>query len=52
MLNKVEELGRAERVEAGVVVPALHVRDWNFTSLSDAGVTGTRTDAWTAPATA
>jgi predicted Zn-dependent protease len=36
MLNKIEELGRAERVEAGQVVPALRVRDWNFTSLSDA----------------
>ena len=36
MLNKIEELGRAERVEAGRVVPALRVRDWNFTSLSDA----------------
>jgi predicted Zn-dependent protease len=36
MLNKIDELGRAERVEAGRVVPALRVRDWNFTSLSDA----------------
>src|SRR5687767_1757736 len=36
MLNKIEELGRAERVEAGRVVPSLRVRDWNFTSLSDA----------------
>ena len=36
MLNKIEELGRAERVEAGRVMPALRVRDWNFTSLSDA----------------
>jgi predicted Zn-dependent protease len=36
MLNKIEELGRAERVSAGLVVPALRVRDWNFTSLSDA----------------
>jgi predicted Zn-dependent protease len=36
MLNKIEELGRAERVQAGQVVPALRVRDWNFTSLSDA----------------
>ncbi|MGQ0715321.1 MAG: TldD/PmbA family protein [Gemmatimonadaceae bacterium] len=36
MLNKIDELGRAERVEAGRVMPALRVRDWNFTSLSDA----------------
>jgi predicted Zn-dependent protease len=36
MLNKIEEIGRAERVEAGRVMPALRVRDWNFTSLSDA----------------
>jgi predicted Zn-dependent protease len=36
MLNKIDELGRAERVETGRVVPALRVRDWNFTSLSDA----------------
>ena len=36
MLNKIEEIGRAERVQAGQVVPALRVRDWNFTSLSDA----------------
>src|SRR5688500_10837873 len=36
MLNKIEELGKAERVEAGRVVPSLRVRDWNFTSLSDA----------------
>ncbi|HEY4129297.1 MAG TPA: TldD/PmbA family protein [Gemmatimonadaceae bacterium] len=41
MLNNLETLGRAERVagtEAGgdVVMPALKVRDFNFTSLSDA----------------
>jgi predicted Zn-dependent protease len=36
MLNKIEEIGRAERVEAGRVMPALRVKDWNFTSLSDA----------------
>jgi len=36
MLNKIEELGRTERVSAGLVVPALRVKDWNFTSLSDA----------------
>jgi predicted Zn-dependent protease len=36
MLNKIEEIGRAERVEAGRVMPALRIKDWNFTSLSDA----------------
>jgi predicted Zn-dependent protease len=41
MLNNLETLGRAERVagtESGgdVVMPALKVRDFNFTSLSDA----------------
>jgi predicted Zn-dependent protease len=36
MLSKIEELGRAERVQAGQVVPSLRIRDWNFTSLSDA----------------
>lgn len=41
MLNNVEAIGRAVRVggtEQGgpVVVPALKVRDFNFTSLSDA----------------
>ena len=36
MLNKIDELGRAERTQAGRVVPSLRVRDWNFTSLSDA----------------
>ena len=36
MLNKVDELGIAERVRAGTVVPSLRVRDFNFSSLSDA----------------
>lgn len=41
MLNNLEALGRTERVagtEAGgdVVMPAIKVRDFNFTSLSDA----------------
>ncbi|HEX4681062.1 MAG TPA: TldD/PmbA family protein [Gemmatimonadaceae bacterium] len=41
MLNNLEGIGRAERVagtEAGgdVVMPALRIRDFNFTSLSDA----------------
>ncbi len=36
MLNKVEELGRAERTAAGQVMPAIRARDFTFTSLSDA----------------
>jgi predicted Zn-dependent protease len=36
MLNRIEEIGRAERVSADQVMPALRVRDFNFTSLSDA----------------
>jgi predicted Zn-dependent protease len=44
MLNNVEAMGRPVRVSAseaggvgqGVVVPPLKVRDFNFTSLSDA----------------
>jgi hypothetical protein len=36
MLNKIDEIGRAERTAAGQVMPALKVRDFNFTSLSDA----------------
>jgi predicted Zn-dependent protease len=36
MLNKIEELGRAERTSAGVMLPALRARDFTFTSISDA----------------
>ncbi len=36
MLNKIEEIGRAERVSAGQIMPSLRVKDFNFTSLSDA----------------
>lgn len=36
MLNKVEDIGRAERTAAGTVMPSLRVRDFTFTSLSDA----------------
>jgi predicted Zn-dependent protease len=36
MLNKIDELGRAERVSTGLVVPSLRVKDFTFTSLSDA----------------
>ncbi len=35
-LNRIEEIGRAERVQAGVVMPSLKIRDFNFTSTSDA----------------
>ena len=37
MLNRLEELGRAERTGVGQVMPSLRVRDFNFASLSDAG---------------
>jgi predicted Zn-dependent protease len=36
MLSKIEEIGKAERTSAGQVMPALRVKDFNFTSLSDA----------------
>ena len=36
MLNKIEEIGRAERTAAGQVMPSIRVKDFNFTSLSDA----------------
>jgi predicted Zn-dependent protease len=36
MLNKIDEIGRAEPTAAGQVMPSLKVRDFNFTSLSDA----------------
>ena len=36
MLSKIEEIGKAERTAAGQVMPALKVKDFNFTSLSDA----------------
>ena len=36
MLNKIEEIGRAERTSAGQVMPSLRVKDFNFSSLSDA----------------
>ena len=36
MLNKLEDLGRAERTSAGIVVPAIKARDFTFTSISDA----------------
>ena len=36
LLNKIDEIGRAEPTGAGEVMPALKARDFNFTSLSDA----------------
>ncbi|HEX5581576.1 MAG TPA: metallopeptidase TldD-related protein, partial [Gemmatimonadaceae bacterium] len=35
-LARIDEIGRAERVESGLVMPSLRIRDFNFTSLSDA----------------
>jgi predicted Zn-dependent protease len=36
MLNKIEDIGRAEPTSAGQVMPAIRAKDFNFTSLSDA----------------
>jgi len=36
MIDKLDELGRAERTAAGQVMPSMRVQDFNFTSLSDA----------------
>jgi predicted Zn-dependent protease len=36
MLNRLEDIGRPELTAAGRMMPALRVRDFNFTSLSDA----------------
>ncbi|MDQ3697652.1 MAG: TldD/PmbA family protein [Gemmatimonadota bacterium] len=36
MLSRIDELGRAEPTSAGLVVPSMRVRDFNFSSLSDA----------------
>ena len=36
LLNKIEEIGRAEPTAAGQVMPSLRAKDFNFTSLSDA----------------
>jgi predicted Zn-dependent protease len=36
LLSKLEEIGRAEPVGAGRVMPSLKARDFNFSSLSDA----------------
>ena len=36
MLNRLEDIGRPEPTAAGRLMPAVRVRDFNFTSLSDA----------------
>ena len=36
MLNRLEDIGRSEPTAAGTMMPALRVRDFNFTSLSNA----------------
>ena len=36
LLNKIEEIGRAERTNAGQVMPSIRAKDFNFSSLSDA----------------
>ncbi len=36
MLNRLEDIGRSERVAAGRHMPPVRIRDFNFTSLSDA----------------
>jgi predicted Zn-dependent protease len=36
MLNRIDEIGRAERLGAGLVMPSLRVRDFNFASISEA----------------
>ena len=36
MLNRLEAIGRSESTQAGLIMPALRIRDFNFTSSSDA----------------
>ena len=36
MLNRLEDIGRSEPTEAGQMMPALRIRDFGFTSASDA----------------
>jgi len=36
LLNKIDEIGRAERTATGQVMPSIRAKDFNFTSLSDA----------------
>jgi hypothetical protein len=36
MLNRLEDIGHPELTAAGRMMPALRIKDFNFTSLSDA----------------
>jgi hypothetical protein len=36
MLNRIMEVGRAERIGVGQVMPSLKVADFNFSSISEA----------------
>jgi predicted Zn-dependent protease len=36
MLNRIIDIGRAERVDVGRVMPSLKIRDFNFASISEA----------------
>ncbi len=36
MLNKIDEIGRAERTDTGQIMPSIRALNFNFTSLSDA----------------
>jgi predicted Zn-dependent protease len=36
MLNNLEALGKAERTESGAMMPPMRIRDFTFSSLSDA----------------
>jgi hypothetical protein len=36
MLSRIQEIGRAERIAAGQVMPPLKVSDFNFASISEA----------------
>ena len=36
MLNRLEDIGRSELTQAGQIMPALRISNFNFTSLSDA----------------
>ena len=36
MLNRLEDIGRSESTDAGRLMPALRIKDFDFTSLSDA----------------
>jgi hypothetical protein len=36
MLNRLEDIGRSERTDAGRLMPSLRIKQFDFTSLSDA----------------